>query len=538
MRMINLFRLSLGIAALVLVISCRLATETEATIERESDVATTLKEKAKVPTRRSNDDVVRVKNDIWLGDRSVVEYEGEPLPSYLESKDGVTLVSNRPISLFEIGDMINRVTSLKVRYSGKLEEDAITVAAANAPTMDNINLGWAEPTKMLVSYKGPLSGLLDEVSSRFGIWWKYENKEIYFYRYITKTFVIHSLPTRQTLSMNMGGQSTGSGSGGASAVTLNSSAELELWNNIEKSIASMVDQDAKLSIDSTNGTVTLTSTPNDIRKVARFVNEQNMRLARQIAISVKVLQVTLTDSDKYGLDLKAAFSDGVTEGVKNIGIASPTSSLGDDIANNLTMSLLPGNWDLSASIKALSAQGSTSLVTSGTVTTLNNKPAPIQVIRRQNYISEITKTNSGGDATYYDLSVETKEVEVGFTMEVLPRVLEHGRLMMMFNLTLSDLIDLEKVVIGAEADGQYIQNPIVESRGFSQEVAMKSGESLILSGYEKVNNNVNKQGVGSPNNPLLGGSVEASKERSVLVIILTPVVLDSPLTPESRMRSM
>jgi len=109
---------------------------------------------------------------------------------------------------------------------------------------------------------------------------------------------------------------------------------------------------------------------------------------------------------------------------------------------------------------------------------------------------------------------------------------------MSFNLTLSDLIDLEKVIIGAESDGQYIQNPIIESRGFTQEVAMKSGESLVLTGYEKVQNDVSKQGVGSASNPLLGGSIEASKDRNVLVIILTPVVLDSPLTPESRVSSM
>ena len=34
---------------------------------------------------------------------SEIEYEGDkPLPSYLETADGVTLVSNRPITLYEI----------------------------------------------------------------------------------------------------------------------------------------------------------------------------------------------------------------------------------------------------------------------------------------------------------------------------------------------------------------------------------------------------------------------------------------------------
>lgn len=204
------------------------------------------------------------------------------------------------------------------------------------------------------------------------------------------------------------------------------------------------------------------------------------------------------------------------------------------------MAITPKNWTGSAIVKALSSQGATTLVTSGTVTTLNNKPAPIQVIKKQNYISEITKTN-GGDNDY-DISTETEEIETGFTLDVLPRILEHGRLLLMFNLTLSDLIELEKVYLNeptegtpSSASGQYIQNPKIESRGFTQEVAMSSGESLILTGYERVENTTSKEGIGSATNSLLGGSATASKERSVLVIILTPVVLESPLTPESRM---
>ena len=69
--------------------------------------------------------------------------------------------------------------------------------------------------------------------------------------------------------------------------------------------------------------------------------------------------------------------------------------------------------------------------------------------------------------------------------------------------------------------GEYIQNPIIESRGFTQEVAMKSGESLVLTGYERVENSAEKRGVGSATNSLLGGSATAGKVRSILVIILT-----------------
>ena len=197
--------------------------------------------------------------------------------------------------------------------------------------------------------------------------------------------------------------------------------------------------------------------------------------------------------------------------------------------------ILKGNWTADAAVRALSTQNNTSLVTSGTVTTLNNKPAPIQVTQKQNYIAEMTKTNSGTDGNNYDISVTTEEIETGFTLDVLPRILEHGSMLLMFNMTLSDLLSLEKVEFGNADDNQYIQNPKVESRAFTQEVAMTSGESLILTGFEKVSNSTTKEGTGSATNSLLGGSATATKDRSVLVIILTPVILDTPLVPESRM---
>ncbi len=539
MRTNNWIKYGLCLGLVALIGACSVSTDMDATLEREVEVTTELKEKAKQPTVSAPDDVVRVKNEIWLGDKSVVEYEGAPIPAYLETKDGITLISNRPITLFEVGDMINKITSLQVRYAPHLEEDLIENASENAPSPEQLNANWADPTKMLVSYRGPLSGLLDEIGSRFGIWWRYDKNEIYFYKFITKTFTLYSLPTKQSLTSNIGGSSTDSGSGGTSSLSLQNSAELELWSNVEKAITSMIGKDAQLSLDPTNGTITLTATPNEIRRVAHFVNEQNARLSRQVAISIKVLQVTVEDNDSFGLNLSSLFNDGTTR----VGLASAASGLSSDIVENLTMSIMPGNWDIDASLQALSTQTTTNMITSGTVTTLNNKSAPIQVVTKQNYISEITKTNSGGDSEYYDLSTETEEIETGFTMNVLPRILEHGRLLLKFDLTLSDLLALERVDLMSSGSseeesegGEYIQNPIIESRGFTQEVAMKSGESLVLTGYERVENTADKRGVGSATNSLLGGSATAGKKRSILVIILTPVVLETPLNPETRVR--
>jgi len=210
----------------------------------------------------------------------------------------------------------------------------------------------------------------------------------------------------------------------------------------------------------------------------------------------------------------------------------------EDSNAGISMKILSGDVSVSAAMQALATQGTTTLVTSGTVTTMNNKPAPIQVVKTQNYISELTKTNNGtvNSTESYDITVETEEIETGFTLDVLPRIMDHGRLMMLFSLNLSDLLAIERVNVGGTEDSGYIQNPIIEERGFSQEVALKSGETLVLSGYERVETASQKEGLGAINNNILGGKQKVDKTRTIVVILLTPVVLESPLLPESRMK--
>lgn len=527
MRMTNLVKLAVC-AIIGITAACSVSPEMDMEMADRTKDALDLKQKAAVPGDPIPDDVIRVKDDIWLGDTSKIEFEGDPVPTYLETKDGITLISNRPITLYEIGSMISKITSLSVRYAPELEANAIANADNNQPSMEDLGAQWTDSSRMIVNYKGPMSGLLDEVANRFGIWWKYEKGEIYFYKYITKTFIIYALPTNPSLSVSVGG------SAGSSSISQSSSVDgMDMWSNIQSSISSMISSDSNMVIDKGNGTITLTATPTDIKRVAKYVNEQNNRLSKQIAISVKVIQLNITNTDKYSLDLSATF--GGRGSISDITASSKDAIEG---ISSLTMGISSKRWSVDAAMNALSKEGQTNLLTSGTVTTVNNKPAPIQVVRTQHYVSDVTKTNSG-DSGVYDISAETEEIETGFTMSVLPRVLDHGRIMMFFNLTLSDLLSLEPIAQSSGGSGEsqleIIQNPVIETRGFTQEVAMKSGETLILAGYERIEDSASKSGVGTPENNMLGGSSSAERDRTILVIMLTPVVLESPLSPESRM---
>lgn len=128
---------------------------------------------------------------------------------------------------------------------------------------------------------------------------------------------------------------------------------------------------------------------------------------------------------------------------------------------------------------------------------------------------------------------------------------------MLFSLNLTDLISLDTFSAGAsqnqnqnqdqpstdeddndnDNETSTVQLPTMQMRGFIQEIAMRSGSTLVLTGFEKVQNRTNSAGIGQPRLTILGGQAYDSKTRDVLVVLITPEVLESPLSPETRMQN-
>ena len=90
---------------------------------------------------------------------------------------------------------------------------------------------------------------------------------------------------------------------------------------------------------------------------------------------------------------------------------------------------------------------------------------------------------------------------------------------------------------GSTGETTVVQLPKMQTRGFVQEIAMRSGSTLVLTGFETVQNKTDTAGIGKPKISILGGKAYATQNRNVLVILLTPEILVSPLQPETRMET-
>lgn len=401
------------------------------------------------------------------------------------------------------------------------------------PSIGSINGGQQNNQQgfgSIVVFNGPLSGLLDLIAARYNISWEWEGNGVRYFKTKSQTFRLTALPGNTSLRSKIGTQSTGGAAGGegggASSTSANGNAEqeagteftgLSVWTGIEDSVKTMLTIDGKVTVTPSTGTITVTDTPMVLSRIASFVEEQNKSLARQVVINVKVLSVDLTESDEYGINWNAVYKNvNRSLGFSLSNVVAPTVS-----ASNMTLSVLSGsNWDgTTAMIDALSKQGRVSQVTSASLVTLNNQPAPIQVARQTAYLAS-SQTTLGVGGTGNTTTLQPGRVTTGFSMNMIPHILDSNKLMLQYSGDISSLIRIGEISSG----GSTIQTPEIDTRNFLQRVIMNGGETLVVTGFEQFNLSGNTQGVGNAENLALGGQVKTNKGKSVLVVLIQPIL--------------
>ncbi|MBR4892109.1 MAG: hypothetical protein IKZ34_02945 [Alphaproteobacteria bacterium] len=486
-------------------------------------------EMAKNPRAKvASGDTVSMSEGVWLGSKSVVLEHRNNLPSKFESDTGVTILLNEPVSLQVLANDIYSVTGIPVKIDSQIS---------------------SEKLKKLVNvaYTGKLSGLLSQVATDLDLLWYYDKNSIVFYETETKTFTLYALGTEVAYQTSVSTDNS-------NEVSLEST--LKEWDEVESAISSIIgkSENADFTVSRSLGTITVTAAPSVLARVGEYIERQNKRLSQLITIDVKVLQVTISNDSAFGLNLAAAINS--TAGL-NI-VANPKNNLASTEASSMNIAVLSNavsaltgathtengqivegaytqndimNGSLSgaagsnALIQSLAKQGKVSLVTNVGVTTRSNRVAPVSNTRTTGYIKRFESRNF---TTVESSTVDQDDLETGFTMQLLPNVLENGKILLLFRMSVRELLRMSTQTIGEVT----LQLPEVEERSFMQEVIMESGQMLVVSGFEKQKNTDTRYGLGDPDFMALSGSRETAATREVLVVILTPQVLVSPMDTE------
>ena len=169
----------------------------------------------------------------------------------------------------------------------------------------------------------------------------------------------------------------------------------------------------------------------------------------------------------------------------------------------------------------LGSVGKTALVTSGTLISLNGQTVPLNISKETSYLQSTSSTAStvaGGTPT---VTMTPGVVNSGFSMNFTPKI-EGNKVSMRYSIDISALDRMN--VFGAT--GNQIQLPDRSVRNFMNNVKLKSGDTLVLSGFQQVESQATQEGIGAPSLWMLGGSKAATTIRRTLVIVVTPFIYE------------
>ncbi|EEY9565180.1 PilN family type IVB pilus formation outer membrane protein, partial [Escherichia coli] len=442
----------------------------ELAAERDAQKATEYAKKIR------NNPVIQDSTKQWINTTPIIEKQvkqsAPPCPIVINTRSD--------IELRQIAQRITQTCHIPVRISadvwtylngtgtGSTQQMTGSIPAPDANGMVPLASVGSQPVK--VSSGGTslpelnisgLPALLQTVSSRLGISWKYDKGRITFFYLETRSFPItymdsnvayNSKVVSGTMSSSGSTGSTSSGGmTGDASNTQTTTVEMKssLYNDLKSEVSSMLTPGTGRMYLST-GSLTVTDTPDVLDSVQEIVNKRNNEMSRQVVLNVEILSIKKSSQEQAGIDWNAVFNDG------HLGL-SLGGSFGDAAENVITsgVSIVDGKLAGSkAFLKALSSQGSVSVVTQNSAVTKNLTPVPMQIANQQGFIESVTTDSTANVGSSTSLNAAT--ITTGFNMTLLPYIQPDSQnLQLLFSMSLSDKPTFEVF----ESGGSKAQTP-------------------------------------------------------------------------------
>ena len=305
-------------------------------------------------------------------------------------------------------------------------------------------------------------------------------------------------------------------------------AQLELVDADGVALAVPTSPASQVSVQASTATnaVIARGTPRQLAEVSRLVHALDVRGA-QVMIEAAIVEVSGDMADRLGAQL--GLGRGVPDGrlvATNFGnsgssLQSVLLALGQSGAGALStgLSVGVGRDDFGLLVQALSQSSSANLLSTPSVTTMDNKPATIVV--GQNVPFRTGSFVTDGNSLTPFTTIERRDV--GITMQVLPRVTSDGVVRLEISQEVSSLVN---------ASVQGAADLVTNRRVIETTVQAMSGGTVVLGGLISDDRQSTEQEVpGLADIPVVGElfrSRSAERTRRTLFVFMRPTVLFDP----------
>ena len=395
-----------------------------------------------------------------------------------------------------------------------------------------------------IARKDTTKGLLDYVAAQLDATWQYDSRTrtVHIYRYESRVMPIAAVPGDATTDTSIeSGQTQQIQGGQGQTVSVGQtpshtkfSGTLNVWKSLVTNISPMLSRSGSLQINEPTASITVRDRWDRVDAIQQYVDRMNLSLHNQVEVNVKIYRIQVNDSDNHGIDWSILYNtlgQAATSAGASLSTPAPVATgLSSLILNAPTKNKNGGTALFSGSqffFKALSSLGKVSNVTDSTIDTVNNMPAPFQVMHSVAYVASTTSLYtsgvSSGSSTVVGAgaTLQPGEVQTGFDLLVLPSVQADGHLLLLQTmLSVSTLDSMSTFTSG----GNSVQQPNVSARKFLNRSWLKSGQSLVLAGFQ------DSEADNTTSSPLdksmwmVAGNRSVSNTKDEIVVVITPVV--------------
>lgn len=292
-----------------------------------------------------------------------------------------------------------------------------------------------------------------------------------------------------------------------------SNEKLSVWNDLEQAISLLLSEQGRLTVNQSSTSILVRDYSHHVAQVKKYLQQQNERLTRQVAIDVQILEVTFNDTQQFAIDWDAIVKTAGGEGVLGFASAQLSALSGGQVFWQQQQGDLAGSQLL---IDALQQQGLVQISNHPRIVSLNNQIARIVLEDNATYLAAAgsAATANVGRADVLQPGVVT----TGFELYLLPSI-RANEVILQLSTELSDLERIDEVRSGT----QMIQTPHTNRKKFFMKALVAHDQTLLMSGLK----NERQQSLQQQSwwSTLLGGRDEQQHRHSETLVLLTPHII-------------
>ncbi|WP_448097935.1 type II secretion system secretin GspD [Luteibacter yeojuensis] len=310
-----------------------------------------------------------------------------------------------------------------------------------------------------------------------------------------------------------GGTASGGGLGGGDSTDASD-------NGGGRHASTTTDEGVRITSVDANNQVMVRCRPSQWTEIEQAIKRLDS-VPLQVQIETRILEVTLTGSFQFGVQW---YLEGLVGGT-NGSVGQPGNKQqwalgnGGNVYNPSTDSFFYSfvNNNIAVALRAMETSGNTKILSAPSLVVLNNQKAHIQVGDQIPITQTFVNTNANTDNTIGQ--VEYKDT--GVILNVRPRVNPGGLV----------YLNVSQVVSAAGAKDTATGNFPIQQREVATQVAVQSGQTVLLGGLIKEDDSTTDTGIPGLNRiPVFGrlfGSTNRGRNRTELIVLITPRVISN-----------